>query len=258
MRRNKLFGILIYAFLSLTVLTGVGSFVVFGRFLGAMGLGLFQFGFSPLPAALFDATLCFLFFVQHSGMVRRSFRAWSERWIPGWLSRALYTFASAFALVLLCVLWQTVDATPWILGGPLSLLLRGVSLLALLSFVWAFVSIEGFDAFGTGDVLARLHHRNYATAPLAVSGPYRWVRHPFYFLALVLLWSSPMLSGDRALLNTLFTVWIVLGTRWEERDLIVRYGDAYRRYQAEVPMLVPWRHPGIDRGPAARGGNARP
>jgi len=153
----------------------------------------------------------------------------------------LYTFASAFALALMCVLWQPVDATPLILDGPLNLLLRAVSLLALLSFVWAFISIEGFDAFGTGDVLARLRHRSRPPVPLAVSGPYRWVRHPFYFLVVVMLWASPVISGDRLLLNALFTIWIVLGARWEERDLIVQYGDAYRRYQAEVPMLMPWR-----------------
>ncbi len=243
MRNEKFSGILLYAFVSLTVLTGVGSFLVFGRFLGAMGLGLFLFGFSPLAAAFFDAALCLIFFLQHSGMVRRSFRAWSERWIPNWLSRAVYTFASAFALVLLCVLWQPVDATPVVLEGPLDLFLRAVSLLALLSFVWAFVSIEGFDAFGTGDVLARFRQRSHPAVPLAVSGPYRWVRHPFYFLVLVMLWASPVLSGDRLLLNAMFTIWIVLGTRWEERDLIFQYGDAYRRYRAEVPMLMPWRVP---------------
>lgn len=248
MRTDKFSVVLVYAFLSLTVLTGVGSFIVFGQFLGGMSLGLLQFGFGPWAAASFDAALCLLFFLQHSGMVRRSFREWSEQWIPGWLSRALYTFASAFALVLLCVLWQTVDATPVILDGPLNVCLRAVSFLALLSFVWAFVSIEGFDAFGTGDVLARFRRRSHPPAPLAVSGPYRWVRHPFYFLVVVMLRSSPVLSLDRVLLNALFTVWIVLGTRWEERDLIVQYGDAYRRYQAMVPMLVPWRIPGRRQG----------
>ena len=243
MRNDKFSEVLVHAFVGLTVATGVGSFVVFGRFLGGMGLGIFQFGLSPLAAAFFDAALCLIFFIQHSGMVRRSFRKWSERWIPSWLSRALYTFASAFALALLCVLWQPVDATPLILDGPLNLLLRGASLLALLSFVWAFISIEGFDAFGTGDVLARFRHRSRPPIPLAVNGPYRWVRHPFYFLVVVMLWASPVISGDRLLLNVLFTIWIVLGARWEERDLIVQYRDAYRRYQAEVPMLMPCRLP---------------
>lgn len=243
MRNDKFSNVLLYAFVSLTVLTGVGSFIVFGNFLGDMGLRIVQFGLSPLPAAFFDAALCLIFFIQHSGMVRRSFRKWSEQWIPSWLSRALYTFASAFALALLCVLWQPVDGRPLLLDGPLNLLLRAVSLLALLSFVWAFISIEGFDAFGTADVLARFQHRSRPPVPLAVNGLYRWVRHPFYFLVVVMLWASPVISGDRLLLNALFTFWIVLGARWEEQDLIVQYGDAYRRYQAEVPMLVPWRPP---------------
>ena len=47
-----------------------------------MDLGIFQFGLSPLAAAFFDAALCLIFFIQHSGMVRRSFRKWSEQWIP--------------------------------------------------------------------------------------------------------------------------------------------------------------------------------
>ncbi|MBS1854087.1 MAG: isoprenylcysteine carboxylmethyltransferase family protein [Acidobacteria bacterium] len=243
MRNDKFSEVLVYGFAGVTVLAGVGSFVVFGRFLDRMSLGIFQFGLSPVAAAFFDAALCLTFFIQHSGMVRRSFRKWSEQWIPTWLSRALYTFTSAFALVLLSVLWQPVDAAPLMLDRPLNLLLRAVAVLALFSFAWTFVSIEGFDAFGTGDVLARFSRRSRPPVPFSVNGPYRWVRHPFYFLAVVMLWASPVISGDRLLLNTLFTIWIVLGARWEERDLIVQYGDAYRRYQAEVPMLLPWRLP---------------
>ena len=39
------------------------------------------------------------------------------------------------------------------------------------------------------------------------------------------------------------TVWIVLGARWEERDLTVQYGALYERYQKAVPMLIPWKPP---------------
>lgn len=53
--------------------------------------------------------------------------------------------------------------------------------------------------------------------------------------------ASPTMSSDRLLLNALFTAWVAVGARWEERDLIVQYGDAYRRSQASVPMLFPWR-----------------
>ena len=83
--------------------------------------------------------------------------------------------------------------------------------------------------------------------PLAIRGPYRWVRHPLYSLFLVLLWVCPDITADRLLLNTLFTAWIVLGTVLEERDLARDLGDPYRAYQRQVPMLVPWKVPGRPR-----------
>jgi protein-S-isoprenylcysteine O-methyltransferase Ste14 len=225
----------------LTALAGIVSLGVFVRFLSETRPGGIGLGLSPAAALAWDALLCVIFFVQHSGMVRRSFRRWLERWMPGYLQGALYTWASAVALVLLCVLWQPADAAPLDLNGTVRAALRGLSLLAILGFVWAFVSLGAFDAFGTMAILARFRRRDPAAPRLTVKGPYRWVRHPFYFLAIVLLWASPVASTDRLLLNALFTIWIVLGARWEERDLIAAFGDAYRVHQREVPMLIPWK-----------------
>jgi protein-S-isoprenylcysteine O-methyltransferase Ste14 len=41
------------------------------------------------------------------------------------------------------------------------------------------------------------------------------------------------------LFNVLWTTWVVVGARLEERDLVELYGDAYRTYQRQVPMLLP-------------------
>jgi protein-S-isoprenylcysteine O-methyltransferase Ste14 len=45
---------------------------------------------------------------------------------------------------------------------------------------------------------------------------------------------------DRLLFNLLWTIWIVIGSYFEEKDLIAEFGDAYREYQKRVPMLVPF------------------
>ncbi len=232
-----------YLFAGLTVLAGIVSLIIFVQFLSATKLGMFEFGMSPVEALAWDTLLCLMFFVQHSGMVRRSFRRWSEKWMPGYLHGAVYTFASAVALVLLCALWQPVEPTPLILGTPVQVALRGLSLLAILAFLWAIASLGGFDAFGAGAFLARFRRREPPQPRLTVRGPYRWVRHPFYSAAIILLWASPVVSTDRLLLNALFTVWIILGARWEERDLVAVYGDAYRLHQRKVPMLFPYRMP---------------
>ncbi len=53
--------------------------------------------------------------------------------------------------------------------------------------------------------------------------------------------ANPDLTLDRLLLNLLFTVFVIVGTLFEERDLVATFGEAYRSYQRKVPMLIPWR-----------------
>jgi len=69
------------------------------------------------------------------------------------------------------------------------------------------------------------------------------VRHPWYSLGLVLLWTRDM---DPALLTSavLTTLYIGVGSRLEERKLIVFHGEIYRRYRGRVPALIPspWRY----------------
>jgi protein-S-isoprenylcysteine O-methyltransferase Ste14 len=67
------------------------------------------------------------------------------------------------------------------------------------------------------------------------------VRHPLYFFVLLMIWSYPTLTADRALFNVLWTVWIFTGSVLEERDLVAEFGDRYREYQRNVPMLIPNR-----------------
>jgi protein-S-isoprenylcysteine O-methyltransferase Ste14 len=57
---------------------------------------------------------------------------------------------------------------------------------------------------------------------------------------ILMIWSCPDLTRDRLLFNLLWTVWIVIGSYFEEIDLIAEFGDAYREYQKRVPMLVPF------------------
>jgi protein-S-isoprenylcysteine O-methyltransferase Ste14 len=37
------------------------------------------------------------------------------------------------------------------------------------------------------------------------------------------------------------TLYVLVGARLEERDLVRDFGDEYRGYQNRVPMLLPWR-----------------
>ena len=100
---------------------------------------------------------------------------------------------------------------------------------------------RSFDPLGLGPIRAHLRGQAYRPAEFVVRGPYLWVRHPLYSCILVMLWTNPDVTADRLLLSVMWTVWIWAGAAMEERDLVAEFGDDYRAYQRQVPMLIPWR-----------------
>lgn len=52
---------------------------------------------------------------------------------------------------------------------------------------------------------------------------------------------NPDVTADQLLLSVAWSAWIWGATMLEERDLVAEFGESYRAYQRQVPMLVPWR-----------------
>ena len=76
---------------------------------------------------------------------------------------------------------------------------------------------------------------------LVTSGPYRWVRHPFYdALALAVLANSLAAANWFLFLSGgLLFVLIIVRTRTEEEKLVARFGDAYRAYVEQTGRFLP-------------------
>jgi protein-S-isoprenylcysteine O-methyltransferase Ste14 len=233
------------AYLSVILASVLGStsLLLFVAFLFLGNFHFFQFGLGAAAALGWNFILCSAFFLQHSGMIRRSFQRRLERFVSEPFYGVAFTIASAFTLILCLVLWQPAGEPIFRLDGAQAWLVRTLFLLAIAGIAWGVRALGSFDAFGTGPVIALLRGTRIREFPVVVKGPYRWVRHPLYFFALVLFWACPVITLDRLLFNILWTVWVVLATVLEERDLVSKFGDAYVQYQREVPMIFPWRTP---------------
>lgn len=76
--------------------------------------------------------------------------------------------------------------------------------------------------------------------PLSTTGPHAYVRHPLYAAAFLLVWGRAV---DPLHLATAVwaSLYLIVGSRFEERRLIALYGAAYREYRRRVPAFVPWK-----------------
>jgi len=225
-----------------SLLGGVGQ-LFFLIFLFFGSLDLVVLGMDETQVLIFNACLSLLFFFQHSFMIRRPYRRWLSKHIRIEYHGALYTIASGVVLVTVVVLWQTSGITLANPQGIFRWTMRGVFFLSGILLVLTLGALRPFDPFGLLGVVSSLRGAEAPQAPFVIRGPYRWVRHPLYLVCLMAIWSGPELTADRMLFNVLWTAWLVVGARLEERDLTAQFGDAYRRYQQAVPMLIPRRIP---------------
>jgi len=231
--------VLIYS----TLLLGLGSMLLFLLFLFLGSFSVVHLGLTTGQALLLDASLSVLFFCQHSIMIRRSFREKLGGFIQDGFYSAFYAMSSGIALTVMMLLWQRVPDPLASAGGISYWLLRALFFSSLAGFHWGAKSLGSFDALGIKVIKRLMRNKETRAMPLTVKGAYRWVRHPLYFFMLVMIWSCPVLTADRLLFNVIWTIWIVAATILEERDLVCDFGDQYRTYQMQVPMLIPYRIP---------------
>ncbi len=216
-------------------LLGLSFFLLLGSF------ELVPLRLSPHQAVAWDTYLCLLFFVQHSGMIRRSFRKRLEGVLPRVYHPAFYSAVSGVVSLVLLVFWQRSDVDIWSATGLLRWVIHGLFVAGIVGFWWGVVALKSFDALGLGPIFAALRGKPRRSLPLSIRGPYRLVRHPLYTCMLVFIWACPYFTLDRLLLAVLWTGWVIVGSVLEERDLVAEFGESYRAYQQAVPRLVPWR-----------------
>jgi protein-S-isoprenylcysteine O-methyltransferase Ste14 len=194
----------------------------------------------PLGEALLVNLLLLLAFgVQHSGMARPAFKRWLTRVIPQGAERSSYVFASSIAVIGMMALWQPMGGLVWQVDGPMAaLIMRAVYFTGWGVMLVATYLIDHWEMFGVRQIVAHCLARSYEPKPFVVPALYRIVRHPIYLGWLLILWASPVMTVSHLVAALGLTLYIFVGVRLEERDL-VRHIECYRQYQRKVPMLIP-------------------
>jgi protein-S-isoprenylcysteine O-methyltransferase Ste14 len=163
--------------------------------------------------------------------------------MPDRYHNAFYGLTSIITLILVLVFWQKSSILVARADGIIFLLIGALFCLCLAALLWGVLSLGSFDALGVKPLMRYISNKQDKPQQIVAKGPYRWVRHPLYFFLIILIWAYPVLTLDRLIFNIMWTIWIVIGTYLEDRDLHSEFGSQYLEYSSQVPMLIPYRIP---------------
>lgn len=181
-----------------------------------------------------------IYALVHSWLVGAPAKDWtSKHFGPAadrWYRLGYNIIAVITLLPVLVMIVLLPDQVLYIVPSPWRWLLVGGQLLALIAAGLALWQTDPLYFAG----LAQLVARNPAeTGALQINGFYARMRHPLYTFSLVFLWLMPVMTTNLLTTFILFTLYFYIGSTYEERRLIARFGPSYEAYRRQVPRFIP-------------------
>lgn len=157
--------------------------------------------------------------------------------------RLLFTACSVAAFLLLILYLRTVPDRPlYRLEGAGRLLFHAVQLSGVVLLYWTpwdlmeFVGIRQWMRSRKGE------QRDPGRDDRLFTGKaYGIVRHPLYLGISAVLAFHPVQSRNTAISTGLIILYFWVGTFFEERRMVRKFGEEYRSYQKRVPRFLPLR-----------------
>lgn len=190
-------------------------------------------------AIVVDLLLLGTFAIQHSIMARPAFKRWWAKLFPVACQRSTYVLLSSLILLLLFWQWRPIPISVWRIDGVVAWLLIGVYWLGWLIALASTFMIDHFDLFGLRQAFFALREAEIPGQSFTTPLLYKIVRHPLMLGFVLAFWATPEMTVGHLLFAIMTTAYILVGLRFEERDLIAQFGTTYQQYRRRVPMLLP-------------------
>lgn len=159
-----------------------------------------------------------------------------------WYRLIFNTIALLLLIPPVLVVYQNAGDPLWQWKGVAGLIANLLALGAIGCFVWSLRFYDGAEFLGTRQLRKKTtsveDQETFCISPL-----HRLVRHPWYSLALIIIWTREMDSAT-LISAIMISLYFVIGSRFEEQKLLIYHGEKYRRYKQKVPALLPlpWKY----------------
>jgi methanethiol S-methyltransferase len=193
-----------------------------------------------LTAVLINFFLVALFGIQHSTMSRGIFKKWITKFIPIAAERSIYVLVSTLILILLFWQWRPIDIEIWnVESNTFQTVIYGIFALGWVILLISTFLINHFELFGLQQIYTNLRNKPMKYPEFQMPLLYRIVRHPMMIGVILAIWATPYMTAGHLMFSVLMTGYIMVGTYYEERDLVKNFGAKYIMYRNSVPKMIP-------------------
>jgi len=155
-----------------------------------------------------------------------------------------YNLISIVSFVIIYSFLPKIDFVVYDLPNPFDLIILFFQMLSFIGIIWCAKYFSGKEFLGLSQI-KRYLNGNYnqndidEKSEFRIEGPYKYSRHPVYFFSIMFLLMRPSMGLTYLIIVVIFVVYFFIGSIFEEKRLVEKFGDAYINYQKTVPRIFP-------------------
>ena len=187
-----------------------------------------------------------LFGYTHSLLASNKIKKLVTSYIGNYVAfyRIIYNIVSILTLYGLFTVLPKPNTIIYDLKYPYDFIILVPQYLSLGGFIWSlrFICVKEF--LGINQVKSWLNNRYDINEldeelSLRIRGAYRYMRHPLYFFSMMFLLFRPVMDLFYLTCLICIIIYFYIGSYYEEKRLVEKFGEKYLRYKKAVPRFFP-------------------
>jgi protein-S-isoprenylcysteine O-methyltransferase Ste14 len=194
-------------------------------------------------------TIIFLFFVYgfiHSLLASNKVKIFIVKSVGELIAfyRLAYNILSILLLYVLYDISPQPNLVVYELKSSLDLIILLPQFLSLVGILWMLKYIDLKEFLGVNQIFRFLNKEYEANEldeklTLRITGPYRISRHPVYLFSILFLLFRPTMDLFYVTMFLCVIAYFYVGSFYEEKKLVAKFGRIYLDYQKAVPRIWP-------------------
>jgi len=160
--------------------------------------------------------------------------------------RLFYNVSSLIFFLTFYVLSPKPDFVVYDLQFPFDIFVFVLQVLSFAGLIWAVTSIKLKEFLGIAQIV-RFINGKYDIDDLdekqsfKIDGANKLVRHPVYLFSILFIAFRPTMNLFYMVTSICIVVYFYIGSFYEERKLVKKFGSEYLLYQKNVPRIFPFK-----------------